>query len=268
MVVDRPLRIATFLAPNVYPVYAYIAQYLGRKLGCPTEILVGDSHDKFDSLHPDIAFICGLPYVLMMRQGPPPVELLAAPVLQGERFAGKPIYYSDVIVHRDASFQSFADLRGHSWAYNEEVSQSGYGITRHHLLTLSATSGFFSQVVNAGWHQKAIEMVANKQIDAAAIDCQVLMIELRDHPELSGQIKIIDALGPSTIQPVVARTDLPASLKSDARGVLLELADDPDARHQLAQGYFDHFVPATDHDYDDIRAMLHAAQTANFMIIH
>ena len=202
MPVDRPMRVVTFLAPNVYPVYAYIADYLGRKLGCATELIVGDSHDQFDVLQPDVAFICGLPYVLMTRQNPPSVELLVAPVLQGERFGGRPIYFSDVIVKHDAPSQSFAELRGHSWAYNEEVSQSGYGITRHHLLRMGATNGFFSRVVNAGWHQEAIRMVADGQIDATAIDCQVLMIELRDHPELNNQIKIIDALGPSTIQPV------------------------------------------------------------------
>ena len=32
---------------------------------------------------------CGLPYVKLARQPSPPVELLAAPVLQGERYQGR-----------------------------------------------------------------------------------------------------------------------------------------------------------------------------------
>src|SRR5215470_12955606 len=108
------LRFVTFLAPNVLPVYQFIARYVGEKLGCETELLTGDSHDQFSELRPDIAFICGLPYVQMMRQNPPPVEVLAAPLLQGERYGGKPIYFSDVIVRRNSPLCSFADLRGHS----------------------------------------------------------------------------------------------------------------------------------------------------------
>ncbi len=215
---DHPkLRFATFLAPNVLPVYRFIADYVGGKLGCETEIVVGDTHDQFAELRPDIAFICGLPYVQMMNLNPPPVDVLAAPVLQGERYGGKPIYFSDVIVRRDNPMKSFADLRGHSWAYNEMVSQSGYGITRHHLVQMGETHGFFSQVIDAGWHQKAIRMVVNGKVDGAAIDSQVLSVEMRDHPELAEQIKIIDALGPSTIQPVVAQSRSKLSMRSALR---------------------------------------------------
>ena len=72
----------------------------------------------------------------------------------GDRYGGRPIYFSDVIVHRDSPFRSFLDLRGHSWAYNEPLSHSGYGITRYHLLELGETGGFFSEVVEAGFHEE------------------------------------------------------------------------------------------------------------------
>lgn len=261
------LRFATFLAPNVFPVYRFIAEYVGEKLGCETEIVVGNTHDEFGELCPDIAFICGLPYVQMMRLKPPLVDVLAAPVLQGERYGGKPIYFSDVIVRHGSPLQSFADLRGHSWAYNEMVSQSGYGITRHHLLQMGAAGGFFSQVVDAGWHQKAIRMVAAGKVDGAAIDSQVLAVEMRDHPDLASQIKVIDTLGPSTIQPVVARADLPDAVKADVKAVLLAMGDDESAKLKLAAGFFERFVSMLDSDYNDIRGMLKAAESANFLTI-
>lgn len=261
-----PLRFVTFLAPNVLPVYQFITTWIGQRLGIETELLSADTHDQYDSLRPDIAFICGLPYVLMRRQARP-VEALAAPVLIGERYGGCPVYFSDVIVRSDAPFRTFADLRGRSWAYNEQVSQSGYGITRHRLIQMGATNGFFSQVVCAGWHQRALRWVAQGQIDGAAIDSQVLAIECRDHPELAAAIRVIDTFGPSTIQPVVARTDLPDSLKADVRAVFSALAGDATARAVLARGLFDRFVPLGDADYDDIRAMLNAAEAADYWII-
>ena len=78
--------------------------------------------------------MCSLPYVEFERRVSRRRVPIAAPVLRGERYGGRPIYFSDVIVHRDSPYRSFLDLRGRSWAYNEPLSQSGYGITRYHLL--------------------------------------------------------------------------------------------------------------------------------------
>ena len=83
-------------------------------------------------------------------------------------------------------------------------SHSGYNFTRYTLVRLGKTHGFFGRVVEAGFHQEALRMVAAGWVGASAIDSQVLAIELRDHPTLEERVRIIDALGPATIQPVVA----------------------------------------------------------------
>src|SRR5579859_427051 len=103
----EPLRFVTFLAPNLKTVYQFIADYVALKLDYPTTLTVGTSFDQFALGLADVGFICGLPYVNLTREPSPSVELLAAPVLQGERYQGKPIYFSDVIVRRDSPFQTF-----------------------------------------------------------------------------------------------------------------------------------------------------------------
>jgi phosphonate transport system substrate-binding protein len=261
------LRIATFLAPNMYPVYEFIVDALGRELNRDTELVVGASFDQFGNGEIDAGFICGLPYVQLVRQTPAPVELVAAPVICGDRYASRPIYFSDVIVQRNSSVWTFADLRGRSWAYNDPESHSGYNLTRHHLVTMGETRGFFSHVIEAGFHQRAMRMVATGEVDAAAIDSQVLAIELRDHPGLAAELRVIKALGPSTIQPVVAARHLPVDLKSALHTALLRLGNDPSARKELERGFVDRFVPVTDRDYDDIRAMLAAAEQAGFLAL-
>ena len=35
------LRFHTFLAPKLFPVYEFLARYLGHRLGCRTELAVG-----------------------------------------------------------------------------------------------------------------------------------------------------------------------------------------------------------------------------------
>jgi phosphonate transport system substrate-binding protein len=262
----RPLRFATYLAPPMFPVYGFITRYVGDKLGCLTELVVGSSYDRLGE-ESEIAFVCGLPYVELVRRKGPCVEPLAAPLLEGRRYGGKPVYFSDVIVRRDSPFRSFADLRGRSWSYNEPHSHSGYGVTRYRLVQMGETNGFFGRVIEAGWHERSIRMVCKGEVDASAIDSHVLALALRDRPKLADKLRVIDTFGPSTIQPVVGVRRLPKRLRADLRAVLVEMAADPAARAWLARGLVERFVPVTDAAYDDIRAMLAAAEAAAFLTI-
>jgi phosphonate transport system substrate-binding protein len=146
---SRALRFATFLAPKMLPLYRFIVRRIGQQLGCPTELFVGTSYEQLTTAA-DVSFVCGLPYVESRRRNGAAVEPLAAPVLEGGRYGARLIYFSDVIVRRDRPFRRFGDLRGCSWCYNEPRSQSGYGITRYHLLQLGETRGFFRNVVESG----------------------------------------------------------------------------------------------------------------------
>jgi len=259
-----PLRFATFLAPNMLPVYRFLADRIGDRLGRPVELVAGRSFDQFEHGEADLGIICGLPYVWLAARRPPPVEPLAAPVLTGDRYAGRPVYFSDVIVRRDSPITCLEELRGCSWAYNEPASHSGHTVTLYSLVRMGAEPGFFSRVVEAGFHQRAIRMVHAGAVDAAAIDSQVLAIELRDHPQLADRLRVVGTFGPSTIQPVVAASRLRDQLKDEVRELLVELGDDPSARPTLAYGFIDRFSPVDDAAYDDIRAMLTAVEAAGW----
>ncbi len=256
------MRVATFLAPSVFPVYKFITEHLGRRLGIATELVVGESFGQFARGELDAGFICGLPYVQLADQRPSPVELLAAPVLLGERYGGQPVYFSDVIVHAQSPYRSFAELRGASWSFNDPDSHSGYGLTRYTLTSMGETRGFFGRVLQADFHQESIRLVHRRKIDASAIDSQVLELAMREQPELRRELRVIDTLGPSTIQPVVAATHLPASLRAEMSQALIEMAACPHAAEHLAEGLFERFVPVSDATYDDIRRMLRVAEEA------
>lgn len=259
----RPLRLISFLAPNMLPVYQFIARRLEARLGLPIEVAVGLDYEELQTA--DLAFVCSLIYVELEERGEAAVEPLAAPVLQGERYRDQPIYFSDVIVRQDSPYRTFADLRGCSWAYNEPHSQSGYGITRFRLVQMGETCGYFGRVVEAGWHETALRLVHDGEVAASAIDSQVLEVALREQPELAENLRIIDSLGPSSIQPLVAARRLPDALKADVQAALLELEHDPSAKPALARGCIQRFATVNDGTYDDIRAMRRAAERANFL---
>lgn len=261
----RKARVVTFLAPNMLPIYEFATAYVSRRLNYPMELVVGSNYAELYGA--DFSFICGLPYVLRTapRLNPSPITAIVAPVLRGERYQNKPIYFSDIIVRCDSPFQSFADLRGCSWAFNEPESQSGYGITRYWLARLGETNGYFGEVIEAGFHQKAIQMVYEGKVHASAIDSLVLAVELRQHPELARGLRIIESLGPSTIQPFVAAAHVASSLREDVQGVFAAMHKDSRAADFLQRGFIDHFVAVEDKKYDDIRSMLAVCETANFL---
>src|SRR6516162_10905990 len=103
------LRFTTFLAPNMLPVYSHMVEWIGRRIGARATLCVGSCYDELSN-GIDAAFVCGLAYIEMVRQSRADLEPLAAPLLIGERFSGRPTYYSDVVVHQDSPFRRFSDL--------------------------------------------------------------------------------------------------------------------------------------------------------------
>ena len=265
MTEPRLLRFATFLAPSMEPVYAWVVQAAAARMGTSAELHVGSGYAELADGRADAAFLCGLPFVRLAAAPSPTVTAIAAPVLAGERYAGRPIYFSDVIVASDSRFRSFADLRGGSWAFNEADSQSGFGVVRSHLAAIGETRGFFGRIVEAGFHDVAIRLVAEGAVDGAAIDSQVLAIALRDEPGLAERLRVIEALGPSTIQPVVASAGMPSAERRALQEALVGLAAQPGAREALGRGFVDRFVPIGDTDYDDIREMEAVADAAGLV---
>lgn len=263
---DR-LRFGTYLASNdaAIVLYEVVTEEVGRRLGLPTELVVETSYESCEKDQNEICFVCSLPYVTFERRGLDLAVPVAAPVLEGERYGGRPIYFSDVIVQRDSPFRSFLDLRGRSWAYNEPLSHSGYGITRYHLVTLGETNGFFGKMVEAGFHREAIRMVARGEVDGSAIDSQVLSIELRDHSDLAEQVRVVEALGPSTIQPVAVSRRVPQDLREAIREVLVTMAENSAVQERLSVALVERFVPVDAGSYDDIRMMVDACESAGFL---
>ncbi len=263
----KTLRFGTFLAPNIMPVYRAIADAVTETLAIRTELVVETSYDNCRNDVNDVCFVCSLPYVMFERQGIQPAIPVAAPVLQGVRYENRPIYFSDVIVNANSDIYRFDDLRGRSWAFNEPLSHSGYGVTRHHLVTLGETSGFFGEAVEAGFHETAIEMVRDGLVDGSAIDSQVLAVAIRDIPGLANSIRIIDTLGPSTIQPIAISKRIEPELRKAIVDVILKMHLVRGARSALDVGLVDHFVAVAPDSYQDIRRMVDVCEAANFMVL-
>jgi phosphonate transport system substrate-binding protein len=237
-----------------------IVAYLGQRLGISTQFVDDvpwqERSRLFDAGEIQVSWICGWPYVRRVDREKRPIELLVAPVMQGARYQGRPVYFSDVVVRRDSPYRCFADLRGVRWAYNEPESFSGSWVVRYHLATLGEMVGYFGAVVESGAHQDSLQMILNGEVAAAAIDSTVLETILQLEPALSEQINIVATLGPNPMPPWVIHTGVEPTLRQRLRTLLTSMHEDLSGQAILNRDGMAFFAAADNTDYDPIREMV------------
>jgi phosphonate transport system substrate-binding protein len=264
MTAKQIFTFTTIQAPIQDFIIEDLASYIASRLGIPSQFIIDVSwqerEHRIDSGDIDVAWICGLPYVVKADRGELELELLAAPVMAGERYQDQAIYFSDVIVRSESQYHSFADLRGTTWTYNEPGSQSGYNITRYHLAKIDAPNPFFGRVSEGGSHDNCIQLVLNGDADAAAIDSTVLDLTFERDSHLNDQLRIVATLGPSPIPPLVISRCLDPEIREGIRALILEMHEDPDGCLILERGKIRRFQRVRDSDYDPIRIMAQAAR--------
>jgi phosphonate transport system substrate-binding protein len=261
---DSELKITTCLAANTEPVGRAVANYMADRLQISVRFIDDISWQErergLDQGQIHVGWICGLLYVWKCMQAGRskrrpyrPVELLAAPVMDGKRYENQPVYFSDVIVRRDSLFHSLEDLRGATLAYNEPRSYSGYAILCYHLATRGYTKGYFGKAIESGAHLHSLQMVLSGEADTTAIDSTILDCEFENNPALRSQLRVVAVLGPSPIPPWVIFGTLPDGMRHDLRGLMLEMNGDVLGRQILRKGQLNRFTSVSDVDYDPIR---------------
>ena len=227
------MRIITYLAPSLpAALFEVIARRLDAELVFERTIsgpLAGDD-EPFTRGAVDIGFICAPSYRLLRGT----VELLPALVPLDPRAEGKPVYFADVVVRRDANIGSFDQLRGARWAYNDRNSRSGW----FSMLELAGSSAFFGSVRHAGSHLQSLEAVSSGRADAAAIDSNVLALNRRD------DLRVLESWGPFAIQPSIIRSALPEERKREVAAAMLSIK-----RDELAPFGFAGFTPVAEAAY-------------------
>jgi len=270
----KPIRIvmsAAFVSESGVGVYDAISKYLTHKAGLKVEFITGLAYSTINGMLQsgtvDCGFLCGLPYVLLHDRPDPAALLLAAPVMKAPRYQGQPKYYSDLIVQKDSPYKTIQDLKGRTYVYNEELSNSGYNMPRYRLVQLGLTKGFFGKVLRSGSHEESIRMVASGKADASFVDSLVLDYDRDKHLGNAHEVRVLESVGPAGICPLVMSPKLPATVRDKLQHAIVTMHEDPVGRKILDDALLDRFMIVDDHNYDDIRAMKEAAEKAGFNVI-
>ena len=259
------LAFTSCMAPNEEFILQAVVAYLSEKMGARLTIVDGpgwaEREQRFDRDEIQVCWICGLPYVWKADQTPDQIELLAAPVIRGERYGDKPVYFSEVMVRTDSPYRKFKDLRGAVWAFNEPGSHSGYNIARFRLSGLESPETFFKRTVMSGSHEASLRGILDGKFDGAAIDTVVLDLYLEGHPNHVKDLRSIETLGPSPIPPLIVRRSVPETRRTQLKELLLAMHTDPLGQQLLTGGPVAKFVAVEDSDYDPIRDVDRTAST-------
>lgn len=254
------LKAISYLSPNLFWFYREIAKSIVRRCDCAVKIVEANC-DPLDDLllqhgQVDIAFICGLPLIRHNRISEQPMQILAAPVMLGDRYQNQPIYFADIVVHAHSKLARFEDLEGTRFCYNDRGSNSGYSLLRYRLLQHlqancldSSQYKFFKNVQQSGSHQQSLQWIADGIADCAAIDSVVMEAEIRQVPELALSLRVIDSI-PSPMPPIAVGAHLDPDLITQLRNVLLDPDQELQAAMALAQ--VRNYVQVTASNYEQI----------------
>lgn len=216
------IRLISYLAPSIpAELFALVAKQIESATGVPTSVtfeeaisgpLAGDD-DPFADGRADVGFLCA-PSVRFLGTE---VMVLPSLVPTDPRANGRAVYFADVVVRASSHVHDFDDLRGRTWAYNDPNSKSGW----FSMLERAGGSHFFSRCVQSGSHLRSLELVADGEADAAAIDSNVLRRAGASH-----DLRVIESWGPFPIQPAVIRAALDGAMRDKIASALLMMHEE------------------------------------------
>lgn len=246
--------VASMITPvSAVKYYQQVVDYLGSKLGLPSEMVHRTTYDEIDVMLEekklDLAFICSSPYVLDNQKFG--VELLVAPQVKGSVD-----YHSNIIVHKDSIFSTLEELRGNTFVFADPKSNSGKLYPTYLLAKRNESpESFFNSFQYSYSHNKSVEIVAKKRADGAAVDSIVYDYMVDSGSPYALQTRIIHRSPPFGIPPVVVHPDISPHLKRSLLSVFLDMHNDPEGKAILDAMRIERFVEVADSNYDGIRAM-------------
>ncbi len=191
---------------------------------------------------------------------------------------GSTSYFSVIVTRADSGITTLAELKGHSLAWADPNSTSGYLIPRSTLKTqgIDLTPGnYFSTLGFSGGHEQGVVAVLNKQYDAAVTWTSGLGDEsvgyrrgnlrsMVDKKMLDmAQLRIIWRSRPIENGPLTVRADTPQAFQDDMLALHLGLAKaDPAVFQAINMGSGPGLVAVSQKDYEPFIDMLKAEAAA------
>lgn len=230
--------------------FAKFMDYLGRKTGCKIELYVADNYEgiitKMKQGELDIAWFGPFSYVIAAETAGARAFAIDKNSKEGL------IYHSVFIVHPASNINSIKDIKGHTLAFVDKASTSGYLIPQVILKRQGINiDRDLATVEFAGSHDAAILAVKKRQVDVAVVADNILMSLQEKGVVGEKDFKIIGYSEALPTNVWAYREGLPAPLLFKVRQAFFDV--DKEALGMYGNDFVKSFVPADDKQYDIIR---------------
>ncbi|MSP92237.1 MAG: phosphate/phosphite/phosphonate ABC transporter substrate-binding protein [Myxococcales bacterium] len=239
--------------------FSKLAEHMSTTLRVPVEIVpareYGDLIAQVEAGQVDLALFSPLSYVIARRRMPD-LRLLARTLTYGA-----PAYSSFIIVRTRDPARQLADLRRRSFAYVDKLSTAGFLFPYDAFLSQGLDPRRdLGQLVEAGTHERAVELVASGQVDAAAVSSGALtkVRESKGGMAAIGAVRILHKAGRIPYDALCARPGLPAGVAAKVAAAFHRLNTRSHVGRVVlaATDGVNGWIPAVDGDYDAVRAVL------------
>jgi phosphonate transport system substrate-binding protein len=146
------------------------------------------------------------------------------------------------------------DLRGHSFAFGDVNSTSGHLMPEFYLREARVDGSVISRAIYTGGHDATALAVANKKVDAGALDELIFKRLMQDGRITPSQVRVFYTTPPFMDYVWAARKTLdPTLAKKFAQGLLRLDTARPADRPILEFLGASRYVRATDASYNQLR---------------
>lgn len=231
-----------------------IADKLAAAIGMKVELFVGSDYnatiEALRAKHIDVALLGPFSYVLATTQAD--VEAFAITVTAKTM---QPGYHAIIITQKDSPINSLQDIKGHTFAFVDPGSTSGYMVPSAFFVRENLVpEQDFKQVMYSGGHDASIVAVAEGKVEAASVADRILERAYAKGLADRKDIKVIWESDLIPNNPMLYRKGLSEDLKKRVREAFYGFKN-------LAfgeMGTVARFDPATDKTYDVIRQIASA----------
>ncbi|MHB1126504.1 MAG: substrate-binding domain-containing protein [Bacillota bacterium] len=251
---EKPLKVAIASITSTKESIVYyeeLLRYLSKHLDRPVQIVQRKTYAEVNDLvragSVDIAFVCTYAYVTGKAEFG--MELLVVPQVDGLA-----TYQSYILVCADKEIKTFADLKDKTFAFTDPMSTTGAFYPLLILKKMGETpETFFTSYTYTFSHDNSIRAVAERLVDAAAVDSLVYRYMLERDPGILNHLEILQQSPSFGAPPLVVRPGLEPGLKKQIQEILLEMYRDTYGQKILHNLRIDRFVMVEDKDYDSVR---------------
>ncbi|MEX0873049.1 MAG: PhnD/SsuA/transferrin family substrate-binding protein [Aquisalimonadaceae bacterium] len=194
-------------------------------------------------------FMCGWPF---SKARPQPLPI-AAPVPRAERYAGRPVYFTDLVVRRDRGFKRLEETFGQRIGWTDKGSQSGFNALRNHLMPYRESAGkpLYSESIGPlVTPLRALDSVIEGTADIAPLDSYALDLITAHTPERVRDIEVLVSTASSPNPLLVASPQLGAERARILGEALQGVSGADDMRPVLDRLCLSGFATVTPERYD------------------